>query len=323
MKSDNPNAGIYEADTSKTIDGNGGNPSCNQGGIAVVCVDQGGGKSNVGITEDLSPTLTCTHGGEPVIAIQGSMIGRKPENGPQGDGINEDVSFTLNTVDRHAVAFADVHAILSAAEGPKGPSSQMMKHPEENFVAEPIEEDVIYAIDWETFNCGKNFKRNPGISDDGVNSTLVARGASAVAIPENPIYSSSKASYFTHADEGLANTLVATDYKDPPLVNDQDENGYIVRRLTPVECARLQGFPDWWCDGLETFEPTEEDITYWKDVFETFGNVVGKNGVKTDNQIIKWLKDPYSDAAAYKLWGNGVALPCVYYVLSGIVEFAD
>ena len=34
---------------------------------------------------------------------------------------------------------------------------------------------------------------------------------------------------------------------------------YIVRRLTPTECARLQGFPDWWCDGLGTENPTEED----------------------------------------------------------------
>ena len=32
------------------------------------------------------------------------MIGRSEKNGPQGDGINKDVSFTLNTVDRHAVA---------------------------------------------------------------------------------------------------------------------------------------------------------------------------------------------------------------------------
>ena len=69
MKSDNPNSGFYEADTSRTIDGNGGNPSCNQGGMAVVCVDQGGGKSSCNITEEQAPTLTCTHGGEPVVAF--------------------------------------------------------------------------------------------------------------------------------------------------------------------------------------------------------------------------------------------------------------
>lgn len=36
MKSDNPNSGIYKADTARTLDLNGGNPACNQGGMAVV-----------------------------------------------------------------------------------------------------------------------------------------------------------------------------------------------------------------------------------------------------------------------------------------------
>jgi DNA (cytosine-5)-methyltransferase 1 len=37
--------------------------------------------------------------------LQGSMIGREDKNGPQGDGINEGVCFTLNTTDRHAIAY--------------------------------------------------------------------------------------------------------------------------------------------------------------------------------------------------------------------------
>ena len=40
---------------------------------------------------------------------------------------------------------------------------------------------------------------------------------------------------------------------------------------------------------------------------------------KSDNQIMKWLKNPHSDSAEYKMWGNGVALPNVVFVLSGIV----
>lgn len=211
MKSDNPNSGFYEADTSRCLDANGGNPTCNQGGIAVV-------------------------------ALQGSMIGRADKNGPRGDGINEDVSFTLNTVDHHAVA-----------------------------------------------------------------------------------YSASKASFFTSAEKELANTLVATDYKDPPLVNDTNEEmEYIVRRLTPTECARLQGFPDWWCSDLGTVEPTGEDIVFWSDVFETHRKIVGRSTKpKTEKQIRRWLMNPHSDAAEYKMWGNGVALPCVYFVLSGIVYYSQ
>ena len=211
MKSDNPKVGFYEAETSKTLDISGGNPSCNQGGVCV-----------------------C----EPVaFAVQGSMIGRAEKNGPQGDGVNEDVSFTLNTVDHHAVA-----------------------------------------------------------------------------------YSASKASFFTEASEERANTLVASDYKDPPIVNDTDEPYYIVRRLTPVECARLQGFPDWWCSDLGISDPTEEDIRFWSEVWETHRRIMGTSQKpKSEKQIVKWLKDPHSDSAEYKLWGNGVCLPIVLFVLSGIV----
>ena len=42
---------------------------------------------------------------EKCICIQGSMVGRADTNGPQGSGLNNEVSFTLNTIDRHAVAY--------------------------------------------------------------------------------------------------------------------------------------------------------------------------------------------------------------------------
>ena len=105
--------------------------------------------------------------------------------------------------------------------------------------------------------------------------------------------------------------------------SDARGNNYVVRRLTPTECARLQGFPDWWCDDLETAEPSEEEIAFWAEVFETDRVIKGASSKpKTRSQIIKWLKDPRSDAAEYKMWGSGVALPCVKFVLSGIAEYA-
>lgn len=140
----------------------------------------------------------------------------------------------------------------------------------------------------------------------------------------NAIYSSSRTSFFTEATEELASTLMATDYKDPPLINDKDEADYIVRRLTPTECARLQGFPDWWCADLGEENPTDDEIAFWRDVFETHRKVVTHaKKPKTDKQIRKWLTDPYSDSAEYKLWGNGVALPCVHFVLAGIVYYSQ
>ena len=140
----------------------------------------------------------------------------------------------------------------------------------------------------------------------------------AVALQNHP--TDSKSSFHTLAEENVVNTLVATDYKDPPTVSE--EPYYIVRRLTPTECARLQGFPDWWCSALGTEEPSEEDIAFWRDVFETHRAVTGSaSKPKTDAQLVKWLKNLHTDSAEYKLWGNGVALPCVHFVLSGIVYF--
>ena len=55
MKSPNPHSGIYEADTSRTLDLNGGNPSCNQGGIAVVSIDEKMGQTYIG--EEVGNTL--------------------------------------------------------------------------------------------------------------------------------------------------------------------------------------------------------------------------------------------------------------------------
>src|SRR5574344_941954 len=279
MKSSNPKSGFYEADTSRTLDANGGNPTCNQGGIAV---------------------------------IEGN--GSRPSH--RGDGYKEsDVMYTLNATEQHAVAFAEVHATLSANDGPKGPSSQMMKNPEENFVGE-----VSYGIGRPAMNQGYNAQFSFQIEEE-VEPTLVASGASGVAHPK---FSSSKASFFTSAEEDLANTLVATDYKDPPIVNDGDEVDYIVRRLTPTECARLQGFPDWWCDGLGTEEPTEDEIAFWTEVWETHRRIVGTSEKpKSRKQVIKCLRHPHSDAAEYKMWGNGVALPNVFFVLAGIKYYSD
>lgn len=60
------------------------------------------------------------------------------------------------------------------------------------------------------------------------------------------------------------------------------ESQHIVRRLTPLECCRLQGMPDWWCADV-----------------------------------------PHSDAPEYKMWGNGMALPCAMYVMEGIAEIFE
>lgn len=146
-----------------------------------------------------------------------------------------------------------------------------------------------------------------------------ARNQGGMAVVESvpPAYATSKNSFHLDVQKGVADTLVAVDYKDPPRV--LADPYYIVRKLTPTECARLQGFPDGWCKDLGTDEPTAEDVAFWRDVFETYRKALGKSTKpKTERQIVKWLKQPHTDSAEYRLWGNGVALPCVYFVLAGI-----
>ena len=128
-------------------------------------------------------------------------------------------------------------------------------------------------------------------------------------------YSISKEDHMTKAQENKTASLVATDYKDPVCVNTPDCR---VRRLTPLECGRLQGFPDYWCDGLTDDNPTPEKIEKWQKILDEYCDINGKKH-RSKNQIRKWLKTPPGDAAMYKMWGNGVALPCVTFVMRGIV----
>ena len=96
---------FYEAKTSRTLDQNGGRPDCSQGGIAVVAFSQNQ-RDEIRDLKNVSGALAAEPGTkQQTYVLQGSMIGRADKNGPQGDGVNEDVSFTLDTSDRHVVAY--------------------------------------------------------------------------------------------------------------------------------------------------------------------------------------------------------------------------
>lgn len=96
---------------------------------------------------------------------------------------------------------------------------------------------------------------------------------------------------------------------------------YIVRRLTPTECARLQGFPDLWgyLDKKESF--TDEEYKFWLEVRNTYARINNK-AVKdyTKAQMLSWYNKLHSDSAEYNMWGNGIALPNALYVMQGIAE---
>lgn len=230
MKSDNPHSGIYEADTSRTLDLNGGNPSCNQGGIAIVepIIYTRGYGGNV-VLDGVAPTLEAradTGGNnQPIICLQGNGIDRADTAGCNGKGWREGASYTLNTIDRPAVVYQETAGPFCARDY-KGVGSQCV---DEGKL-------VVRAVD-----C-----RNA--TEDIVNGALQSNSA--------------------HSLNG--NNVVRT--------------RYIVRRLTPLECERLQGYPDGWTD---------------------IGEWVDSNG-KTRQT---------SDAARYKALGNSIALPPWKWVL--------
>jgi site-specific DNA-cytosine methylase len=106
-------------------------------------------------------------------------------------------------------------------------------------------------------------------------------------------------------------------------MNSVSETDIRIRKLTPKECAKLQGFPENWASNLGVANPTEELIQQNQNIFSIYAATIGNAGKKkTEKQIRKWLANPHSDTAEYTMWGNGVALPCVYFIMEGIVWHA-
>lgn len=99
---------------------------------------------------------------------------------------------------------------------------------------------------------------------------------------------------------------------------------YIVRRLTPTECARLQGFPDKWGHPDKKEDFTEEEYKFWLEVRNTYAKINGKSEKEyTKAQMLSWYNKLHNDSAEYKMWGNGIALPNALYVMQGIVSKGD
>ena len=142
---------------------------------------------------------------------------------------------------------------------------------------------VCYAIDRASFNQGENAQYDFQINDDEIAQTLVAKGPGAVSYYENI--------------------------------------KYIVRRLTPTECARLQGMPDMWCRLSQIEDMSDEDYEFWKQAHKTYAEINGKNyKEKTKQQMITWYNKLQVDSAEYKAYGNGMALPCVRVPIHGIAK---
>lgn len=280
MKSSNPHSGCREVEIAKTLDTSLPDPAKNQGGIAIV---------------------------EPTFCIQGNTIDRADTAGANGTGVKEDVCYTLNTIDRPAVAFAldcrnmTANEELSATLQAKGNGGQSLNYI--NPVAEPLIYDARGNGDGIT-SPTMTGDHNSRVTDytaitlqgDTVAGALLARDykgpgradslGRVIAQPVgadlyNGTLTGDKAVTLTTATgQGGANT-------GPSVIEKIIR--WIVRRLTPTECERLQGYPDGWTD---------------------LGEWIDSKG--------KTHKD--ADTPRYKALGNSIALPQWYYVLGGIAD---
>lgn len=209
----------------------------------------------------------------PVYCLQGNGIDRADTAGCNGKGVKEDTSYTLNTIDRHAVAYAmQGFGDYKQSDVSSGMKARDYKDATD-LVAQPIALDRVF------FNQGQNALYDPQFYQDGTVPTLIARGPAAVQIR------------------------------------------YIVRRLTPTECARLQGFPDKWGHFDEKDSFTPEEYRFWLDVRNTHAAINGKPEKEyTEAQMLTWYNKLHTDSAEYKMWGNGIALPPALYCMQGMVD---
>lgn len=136
---------------------------------------------------------------------------------------------------------------------------------------------------------------------------------------------------------GLSSTLDASYYKGPGarngkerefLAEEQAQTGnrkYIVRRLTPTECGRLQGYEDGWSEIKQYTEITDEEQQFWENIRRQHAETYGKayKPFRTKQQMVNWLNGLRTDSAEYKAYGNSVAVPCVEFVMGGIVELVQ
>lgn len=106
-------------------------------------------------------------------------------------------------------------------------------------------------------------------------------------------------------------------YQDMLVV--EGERRYTVRRLTPTECARLQGFPDRWGWPDRKDDMTEGEYHFWLGVRTTHAAINGRAEKDyTKTQMLAWYNKLHTDSAEYKMWGNGIALPPALYCMQGI-----
>ena len=302
-------------------------------GAAGFCYESGEASRGIGYQEEESPTLRCWK--PPGVAVREPPLTLKIRSGCDGGGkgalIQHDLSATLGCHNDQTLFAPKAFGIGSASS--KG---MLSPNPKSGFYEAATSRTIDCNGGSASCNQGGMVVVEPKVPayyvtacsymqiDREVASPIMARDWKDPPVigHESPSYcldracftSGENAQYCLNVREEVAATLVA---EGPSAVAGM-ETEYLVRRLTPLECCRLQGFPDGWTEHLETEEPSEQEVARWVGVFEDWYRAQGKTARASPGRIAKWLKNPRTDSAEYKAYGNSVAVPCVFFVLAGI-----
>lgn len=262
------------------------------------------GAGGIGYASEQMPTLAAEMSGtEPttVYALQGTGIDRCDTAGCNGCGWREGESYTLTTIDRHGVCNG-----IDARNG-------CLNHETEPTIQAKANGGFSH-------NCIGPVLFDARGNGDGATAATVTGDHECRITDYTNIACYRMAAFGRYEHDETGSALKQRDYKDATdlVVSVAPPRRYIVRRLTPTECARLQGFPDWWGSIAEY----DGDDAFWENVRKTHAEANGKQ-YRPSKNIRAWYGKLHTDASEYKMWGNGIALPCAEYVMKGIVEVTE
>lgn len=283
MKSGNPYSGVYKADKTRTLDLNGGNPACNQGGTMIVSAGFKGGqsaKADIGYTVEATPCFTAQCSGvEPTIACY-DMTHADEVMRPVKDGIAPTLNARMGTGGNQVPVVQESRS-FDAGKSPCVDESQviavqgsMIGRAEKNGPQGSGLSDVCFTLNTIDRHavCVGNGQANDARLQEKVGSLNCMHDQQCVMF--------SKTSFAKYEEADNTTSLRASGGD----IGGGSENlccQSFVRRLTPTECERLQGLPD----GYTLIEDKS-----------------------------------CSDSARYKALGNGMAKPCSDYVLRRLAE---
>lgn len=279
----------------------------------IILDDQGGQQISV-CTDGKSPTLRAeAHGNAPYVINKKTLVYDTRGNGAgetvptiTGDHNNRITDYTALCCEAVVYDGANITSPLNKTNPQAGDPCRTISTDSRNYIVHCLQGNGIDRAD----TAGCNGK---GVCEDKC-YTLNTIDRHAVCFPQQ--------AYNKFIQEDIGATLKASGGTyGGGSENLVAEQSFIVRRLTPTECARLQGFPDWWGEIPKKDNLTDDEYTFWLNVRNTYAKINNKTTKEySKEQMLSWYNKLHSDSSEYKMWGNGIALPNALYVMQGIAE---